>query len=191
MWEAVAIPELIKEKAARYATTCGIDPAYAYQLVSSEKLPLFDRAVGEGIKPKLAAFTLLSTTTELRRDGIDTGRITDSDFLDIWHAVENGRAAKEAVPDILRAVASGVSVDEALSRLAPPVSVDELDSIVRKIIAARIDFVEEKGKAALGPLMGLVMAEVRGSVDGKIVSGILKREIEATLSKKSGPGPGT
>jgi len=28
------------------------------------------------------------------------------------------------------------------------------------------------------------MAEVRGSVDGKIVSGILRREIEAALNKK-------
>ena len=32
--------------------------------------------------------------------------------------------------------------------------------------------------------MGLVMAEVRGSVDGKIVSGILKKEIDAVLSEK-------
>ena len=32
--------------------------------------------------------------------------------------------------------------------------------------------------------MGVVMSEVRGSVDGKMVSEILKREISATLTAK-------
>ena len=30
---------------------------------------------------------------------------------------------------------------------------------------------------SLGPLMGVVMAEVRGSVDGKLVSELLRKEI--------------
>jgi len=33
--------------------------------------------------------------------------------------------------------------------------------------------------------MGIVMAEVRGSVDGKIVSEILKKEITARLAAKT------
>jgi len=45
--------------------------------------------------------------------------------------------------------------------------------------------VAQKGKAALGPLMGVVMAEVRGSVDGKMVSEILKREIDRMIAGKS------
>jgi len=45
-------------------------------------------------------------------------------------------------------------------------------------------FVEQKGKAALGPLMGVVMKEVRGSVDGKVVSELLKKEIDAALAHK-------
>ena len=66
-----------------------------------------------------------------------------------------------------------------LQKLAPAVSRDELEKIVRKILAERADFVAQKGKAAIGPLMGVVMAEVRGSVDGKVVSEILKKEIDA------------
>ncbi len=183
-WGAIEIPELISEKAGRYAKEYGIDLAYATQLITSEKLPLFESAVAGGIKPKLAAFTILSTTTELRREGVEIRTVPDSDYLGIWHAVEDGRAAKEAIPDILRSIASGSSVDEALAKLAPVVTRDELESIVKKIIAARLDFIRTKEKAALGPLMGLVMAEVRGSVDGKIVSGILKKEIDTALSEK-------
>jgi len=64
------------------------------------------------------------------------------------------------------------------------VSYEELESIIQKIVADRSDFVAQKGMNALGPLMGVVMADVRGSVDGKMVSEILKREINATLAAK-------
>ncbi len=73
-------------------------------------------------------------------------------------------------------------MDAALAQLAPAISRAELETVVRKIIATRSDFVKEKGKAALGPLMGLVMEEVRGSVDGKLVSEILRKEIDATIA---------
>jgi glutamyl-tRNA(Gln) amidotransferase subunit E len=184
-WDSIEIPELLTNKAKRYAKEYGIDLAYAAQLVSSEKLPLFESAVREKIKPKLAAFTILSTTTELRREGADVHTIPDSAYLGIWRAVEDGRAAKEAIPDILRCVASGLSIDEALKKLVPAVTNEELESIVKKIISARLDFVKTKERAALGPLMGLVMAEVRGSVDGKIVSSLLKKEIDAVLPEKN------
>ena len=183
-WNAVVVPELLTEKAERFAKAYGIEKNYALQLAASEKLPLFDRAVSEGIKPKLAAFTILSTTTELRRDGVDIRKIQDQAYLDIWHAVESGKAAKEAIPDILRNISCGNSMAEALGKLAPAVSREELETIVRKIIAERDSFVAEKGRAAIGPLMGVVMAEVRGSVDGKVVSDVLKRELEAAIAPK-------
>jgi glutamyl-tRNA(Gln) amidotransferase subunit E len=56
--------------------------------------------------------------------------------------------------------------------------------MIHRIVADRSEFVEQKGKAALGPLMGVVMKEVRGSVDGKVVSELLKKEIDAALAHK-------
>jgi len=183
-WNATTVPELLTTKAQRYAQEYSIDRNYATRLALSEKLPLFERAVAEGIKPKLAVFTILSTCTELRREGVELGTISDEDYLATWHAVESGRAAKEAIPDLLRGLASGNTFDEVLQKLAPAVSRQDLESIIHKIIADRSDFVLQKGQAALGPLMGVVMNEVRGSVDGKIVSEILKKEIAATLAAK-------
>jgi len=184
-WNAVIVPELLTAKAQRYAQEYGIDLAYATQLALSDKLPLFERAVAEGIKPKLAAFTILSSCTELRREGVAVEKIPDTDYLATWHAVESGRAAKEAIPNLLRGLASGDTFEEVIQKLAPAVSNEELESIIKKIIADRSDFVAQKGIAALGPLMGIVMAEVRGSVDGKVVSEILKKEINATLAAKN------
>jgi len=183
-WASIVIPELIIKKAERFVQTYDIDKNYALQLASSEKLPLFDQLVQEGIKPKLAAFTILSTTTELRREGVDTMKISDQTYLDTLHAVDKGRAAKEAIPEIFRKIAAGSTFAEALEKLAPSVSRADLETIVKKIIADRKDFVQLKGNAALGPLMGVVMAEVRGSVDGKIVSEILKKEMNAALAAK-------
>ena len=183
-WNSTTVPELLTVKAQRYAQEYSIDRNYATQLALSEKLPLFERAVAEGIKPRLAVFTILSTSTELRREGVEVGKISDEDYLATWHAVESGRAAKEAIPDLLRGLASGNTIEEVLQKLAPTISREDLESIIHKIIADRSDFVLQKGQAALGPLMGVVMQEVRGSVDGKMVSEILKKEIAATLAAK-------
>jgi glutamyl-tRNA(Gln) amidotransferase subunit E len=183
-WERLEIPELLTEKAGRYAKEYGIDAAYAAKLVSSEKIGLFEQSVKEGIKPKLSAFTLLSTIIDLRRDGVDVGSIRDEAYLAVWHAIEDGKAAKEAIPDLLRAIASGKDIAGALASVAPAVSLTELETIVRKILDERADFVAQKGMAALGPLMGVVMGEVRGSVDGKVVSEVLRKEIGARAGKK-------
>jgi len=183
-WKAVAVPELLTTKAERFAAAYGIEKNYALQLAASEKLSLFEQAIREGIRPKLAAFTILSTIIELRRDGVEVQKIPDAAYLETWHAVESGRAAKEAIPEIFRSIAVGSTFPDALAKLAPALSREELEKIVRKVLSERKDFVAQKGKAALGPLMGVVMAEVRGSVDGRVVSEILKREIDATIDQK-------
>ncbi len=55
---------------------------------------------------------------------------------------------------------------------------DQVESLIRKMVAEREDFVREQGERAQGPLMGVVMKELRGKADGALVSTILKREIE-------------
>jgi glutamyl-tRNA(Gln) amidotransferase subunit E len=183
-WNSTPVPELLTTKAQRFAQEYAIDLNYATQLALTEKLPLFERALAEGIKPKLAAFTILSTCTELRRNGVAIEKIADEDYLATWHAVETGRAAKEAIPDLFRGLAAGDSFDQVIRKLVPSVSRQELESLIHRIIADRSEFVEQKGIAALGPLMGLVMTEVRGSVDGRIVSELLKKEIGAAIAGK-------
>jgi len=182
-WNATTVPELLTVRAERFIKENGLDLSMARQMAFSERLPLFERALQEGVKANLAARTLIATLKEIQRDGVAVENISDDIILAVLHAVETGRAAKEAVPDLLSSVASGSTVDDALTHLAPSVSREELESIIKKIITERAEFVAQKKKSALGPLMGVVMAEVRGSVDGKVVSEILKRELERALAK--------
>ncbi|MFA6332497.1 MAG: Glu-tRNA(Gln) amidotransferase subunit GatE, partial [Methanoregula sp.] len=183
-WNAVVIPELLTVTAERYAKDLGLDPAVARQMAFSEERPLFDQAVVKGIKPTLASRTLLATIKELRRDGVETNKIPDNAIIAVLEAVEKGAAAKEAIPEVLTAIAKGSTVKDAMAKLAPSVSRDELAAVIKKIVTERAEFVTQKQKGALGPLMGVVMQEVRGSVDGKVVSELLKKEIELVLAKK-------
>jgi len=96
--------------------------------------------------------------------------------------VESGKAAKEAIPDLLRAIASGTPVGTALEQCAPGIRNEDLQALISKIVDDRADFVRERGPGAVGPLMGVVMEKVRGSADGRVVSELLKNEINRVLS---------
>ena len=58
-----------------------------------------------------------------------------------------------------------------------PADAQDLAVIVDKVIAERADFITERGMAAMGPLMGVVMGEAGGAADGKVVSELLKQAI--------------
>jgi glutamyl-tRNA(Gln) amidotransferase subunit E len=56
---------------------------------------------------------------------------------------------------------------------------DRIDAIVRQ----REEFVRERGKGAMGPLMGEVMKELRGQLDGKELSRLLEESINRVLDE--------
>jgi len=180
-WDRVPVPELLSDRAGRFVKEYGLDTAVARQIAFSERLPLFERAVAEGVNPRLAHRALIATPVELARKGTDLSRLTDSQYLSVLQAVSTGKAAKEAVPDLLAALAAGKPEAEVLGSLTATLSPAELDAIVARVLKDREAFVRERGKAALGPLMGVVMAEVRGRVDGKLVSEALKRGLEKVV----------
>lgn len=181
MWDSLEVPELLSEKIDRLISDLGLDPALARQICYSDRLPLFEHAVGEGIRPTFAATVLLSTLRELARDGVAVDCLSDAALMEVLQAVEDGQMAKEVTNEVLTAIAAGRPVKEAISEIAPPISGEELTALIRGILDERSEFVQQRGKAALGPIMGVVMKEVRGRADGKIIADILRRELEAML----------
>ena len=169
-WNGVAVPELLTVRAERFTKESGSTRPSPGRWHSPSACPFSIWRLPGGSKPTLASRTLLATITEIRRGGADTDRITDDAILAVLHAVGRGTVAKEAIPEILAAIAGGSTVEAAMAKLAPAVSRDELEAVIKKIVADREEFIAQKQKAALGPLMGVVMQEVRGSVDGKVVS---------------------
>jgi glutamyl-tRNA(Gln) amidotransferase subunit E len=180
-WDRLSLPELLTAKAGRFTADYGLDAGLARQIAFSERLPLFERAVAEGIRPVFAARTILASLKEISRAGLDPDAVPDDTVIAVMKAIEAGQAAKEAVSGILSALAGGMTLEEALAAVAPAFSRGELEKLVHEIVSSRTDFIRERGRAALGPVMGVVMKEVRGRIDGKVVSEVLNREIDQIL----------
>ncbi|TFG27588.1 MAG: hypothetical protein EU532_07155 [Promethearchaeota archaeon] len=63
------------------------------------------------------------------------------------------------------------------------ISEQELKNIIEDIVNKNIELVKEKEMRAMGPLMGEVMQEVRGKIDGKLVSNELKIILQKKLKE--------
>jgi glutamyl-tRNA(Gln) amidotransferase subunit E len=140
------------------------------------------------IPPSIVANTLLGTLKELKREGLEVEKITDVHLVEIFGLVADNRVAKEAIPEVIATLAKNPERDirgivEGLGISA--FGETEIVEIISGILKEREGFVRERGLEAEKPLMGVVMKEVRGRADGKMVSEILRRELEKFLASGS------
>ncbi len=98
-------PELLTEKVDRYQEEFDLGEGLAEQVAFGEYMPLFEAVVADGIDPTLAATTLESTLTELRRDDVPVEKLTRDHLEDVLRMVEDGDLPNEGVPDLLEALA--------------------------------------------------------------------------------------
>jgi glutamyl-tRNA(Gln) amidotransferase subunit E len=156
----------------------------ARQVISSDHTQLFEGLVREGeVDPTLLAVTLTETLKMIEREGVETGRLSDEALRGVFSLVGSGRTAKESIPEILAWLGSNPegTPEDALSQLGlAMLTHEELRSLVEAKVAERRELVERMGARAVGPLMGAVMAEVRGRAEARDVQALL-REILATL----------
>lgn len=130
----------------------------------------------------IAARTFLSTYPELQKEGMDLDLLTDEMVRKAFSALSSGRFAKEALPAVLKEMAKGSDVEGAVSSLGlGSLDQDDAAGIIDAIIKEREDFVRERGEAAVGPLMGVAMKELRGKLDGKKAADLLKERVQAFL----------
>lgn len=95
-----------------------------------------------------------------------------------------GTFAKEAIPEVLAWMVKNGNSDA--QRAADALGLGGTDEAVVKEICARVvrereGFIRERGEGALGPLMGIVMKELRGKADGKLISETLRGLIARLL----------
>jgi len=177
----VETPELLTEKVDRYTEEYGLDPGLAEQVAYGEYMPLFERLVGDGVGPTLAARTLEGTLTELRRDGVDVDRLSETQITDTIVAVAEGTVPQEGLTDLLSALADDPvsSVETAIEREGlGGVDEDEVRETVVSIVERNHDQVAQQGMGAFSALMGECMGALRGKADGEVVSEVLREEIQ-------------
>ncbi|MDA4124204.1 MAG: Glu-tRNA(Gln) amidotransferase subunit GatE [Thaumarchaeota archaeon] len=142
------------------------------------------------LEPSLIASTLVDLPVRLSREGIPEESLRSELFVDVLRAIGAGRIAKEAAPDVLRAVGQGSvrNVTDAIGLLGlGTVGIEELGSIIDEALSAEGGLVMEKREEAFAPLMGRVMAQVRGRADGGLVSRMVKEKLAHAL-RNAGKG---
>lgn len=188
------LPESYEEKKNRYMKKHGLSEELASQLIATSasfeispkaSWQIYEGYVEMGVKPSIAAATVTSTFKDLKRDKVKIHLIPQESITETLKMASAGEIAKEAVPEVLRGLAARpekkpaeISAELGLKGLDEK----EIRKVIKGIIDKKADFVKENGMRSAKPLMGLVMKEVRGKVDGKLVNQLLNEELERVLS---------
>jgi len=182
-----ALPELLPEQRARYIKEYGLSEEFAGLIARSKRAPLFERIVALGISPTLVVRTLEGTTSELSREGVPVQHLADEHFIGVFKLIKAKKIAKEGIPQVLKGLASSPSksaekVAAEIGLQAP--SKEDIESVIDKVVQSKEGFIRERGLEATKPLMGLVMKQLRGRADGKLINSILKEKITAIMREK-------
>ena len=174
------LPELIDKKVKRFQKKYKISHPLAKEVVHDGFATLFEKSVNSlGVSATIVANTLASDLPALRRDGVPVNSLDDENLYDVFKAISEGKLAKEAIPDALTAMArEGVPISKALEKVGGSLSSKDLKAIVAKIVKKNRAIIKAQGPRAFAPLMGEVMKEVRGKVDGKLVASALKEALK-------------
>jgi len=191
------LPERLDSRMRRYKQDFLLNDELARQIAWSENSQLFERVMrlwaGRGGSPgqddikDFATFvvrTLEGTIAELKRDGVPVHRLTHEGTLDVFRLVSSESISKDGVPEILRCLAEcpTKTANEVAAALGFVMLSDcELQAIVEDVVQSRLEFVKARGVGAVGPLMGVVMKQVRGKADGKMVNEVLRAKILSIL----------
>jgi glutamyl-tRNA(Gln) amidotransferase subunit E len=175
------LPELPEQRLQRLMRDYGLNQKLAQQLMDSEYLELFEEIAKENrIPPTTIAAFLTETLKALKREGTPVERLTDNHIREIFKALRDGEITKEALPEIASWLAKNENrtVKEAVESLGLKVlSRDELEKIVDQIMSRNKSLIERNGQKAFGPIMGMVMKEVRGRANAEVVGEIINRKL--------------
>jgi len=174
----VEIPELIEDRAKRYVKEYGISYDLAYEIADSKYYKLFEE-FSKKIPPTVVAKVIHMIPSDLRKDGYNVDVLEERHFKITLELIAEGKIAKEGAEQVLKIFCENpnANVEEILKFF----KTEDLDRFIEKIVNEKIELIKERGEHAFKPLMGLVMKEFRGKVDGKIVAEKLMNAIKEKL----------
>lgn len=180
------MPETIENKEKRFVKEYKLSTDLAHQITRSVNLGIFEQIIKETkVSPTLVAATLENTIVSLHRDQVPTENLQEIHFIGMFKLVEQNELSTEAIPEFLTHLANNPSssISETLESTGlGMISSAEVEAIVKKIVQDQEEFIREQGERSLGGLMGAIMKELGGKVDGKTVKQLLTTEISKLLN---------
>lgn len=181
----VEIPELIDDRAKRYAKLLPYD--LAYELADSKFYRLFEE-FSALLPATVVARVLHVIPTELRRQNFNVDVLSEGHFRMVLELIRSGKIAKEGAENALKLLIANPRAEEG-EIVAKLGSRQDLESFLKELVEKKKDLILEKGENAFKPLMGMAMAEFRGKVDGKIVAEKLRESIKRVLAQDKSQKP--
>jgi glutamyl-tRNA(Gln) amidotransferase subunit E len=181
------MPENPEQKLERLIKVYKLNQKLAKQIFDSEYGELFETIVKESnVSPTTVAAFMTETTKALKRDGVSVEKVSEDQIREIFKAVSSGGLTKEAIPEIVSWLSrhEDSTVENAIDRIGlKMLSSEELEKIVDSVIERNRSLIEERGANAFGPLIGMVMKEVRGKANAALVSELVKKRLERARKK--------
>jgi glutamyl-tRNA(Gln) amidotransferase subunit E len=185
LYESVKLnlPELPRETMARFVKEFSLSKEQSEALVKTGYEDEFELLARQFGSPQVVARIYLNTYPELESVGLDPIKLKIDVIKDVLSALKSSQFAKEAIPQILRSVLeNGHDVARAVEAIGvEKIDLEEVRHICDRVVRERESFIRERGEKSLGPVMGIVMKELRGRVDGQIISEILREKIRQLL----------
>ena len=184
------LPEDPALRIDRISAEHSLDPETVNQMGNLDLLDLFEEIAAMGIEPRLCSSLLLHAYPRAVEGGLDPLLLDLMSIEMILDGLAENRYSKEALPDVLVKVLRDHQRTGDIHRSAENVVcsystdtgiIDRVRSFIYDLIKEREKFVRDRGMNSIGPLMGPIMKEFRGKVDGKELSEMLKAEIERFL----------
>ncbi|MDY6964961.1 MAG: Glu-tRNA(Gln) amidotransferase subunit GatE [Halobacteriota archaeon] len=185
--DRIELPELFYDRKERYKKEYALNEELATQISSSPDFELFEEIMKFDFPATLVVKTLVNTIPELQREGHQVENISEDSIIEIFRLTSEEKMAKEAINDVLVGITNSPDreVEDLIGELGfGAVDADQIEEILIKTVQERSDFIMERGLDSIGPLMGVVMKELRGKAKGEVVNKILKEKILEMVSDK-------
>jgi glutamyl-tRNA(Gln) amidotransferase subunit E len=176
-----ALPPLWTETVERLQHAYSLSLDLALKIYDSGEAAEFESLAARlKVEPSFVASAMVDLPARLEREGVPEHALSLAHIAAALEAVDEGKVAKEALPELLRASAQkGLTIGEAIRSLGlGSVSEEEVLRVVRSVVGREGELIAERGEGAFSPLMGAVMKELRGKADGSTVARLLRRELE-------------
>jgi len=184
------VPEPPQRKLKKLVEQHGLSKELAQQVLRSIYLALYEELVekyGDKVPATIIANTIVSTLKALKGEGIPVENIEEHHIEDTIRVVAEGKASKEAIPEILAYLAKypEKSAEQAVKELGIKVmSMNEVEKIIDEIVKEMKPLILQRKERAMGPVMGRVMAKLRGKVEGRVVAQIVSKKIKELIESR-------
>ena len=179
------VPEPWHESIKRLQAKYEINQQLAEQIFDSKYFALFEKIIEKTkTDPTFVVSILCSMITNLERSGLDSHLLADSEIFTSFELLEEKKIAKESIEIIFQDIMSAKSktVEQAIKNtLIDSIDDAKLENIIKDIVDKNQEIIQNQKERAAGPLMGMIMKELRGKASGQTINAILLKHIKKKL----------